>query len=187
MADPAGPAPDLWTCRDTEAAPVQKQQASTALSKPPHQDPTSAATRTCLPVFPASSSSSAHTRATSEAPAPPSRPLLEHLLLKSKPYTEFPILHPRYQLLHVDTKTLFCLQTWDFGQISLGQLTFALQTHLGPQSEYLKWGSLGGSVVWCLPLAEGVILESRDRVPRWAPGTEPASPSACVSGSLYLS
>ena len=40
-------------------------------------------------------------------------------------------------------------------------------------------GSLGGSVVWRLPLAQGAILESRDRVPRRAPGMELASPSAC--------
>ena len=45
-------------------------------------------------------------------------------------------------------------------------------------------GSLGGSAVWRLPLAQGAILESRDRVPRRAPGMEPASPSACVSLSL---
>ena len=40
-----------------------------------------------------------------------------------------------------------------------------------------------------LPLARGLILETRDRVPRWAPCLEPASPSACVSASLsvYLS
>ena len=31
-------------------------------------------------------------------------------------------------------------------------------------------GSLGGAVVWRLPLAQGVILEIRDRVPRRAPG-----------------
>ena len=31
-------------------------------------------------------------------------------------------------------------------------------------------GSLGGAVVWRLPLAQGAILETRDRVPRQAPG-----------------
>ena len=36
------------------------------------------------------------------------------------------------------------------------------------------------------PLAQGVILESWDRVPHWAPRMEPASPSACVSTSLSL-
>ena len=38
-----------------------------------------------------------------------------------------------------------------------------------------------------LPSAQGVILESRDRVPCEAPCMEPASPSACVSASLSLS
>ena len=38
-----------------------------------------------------------------------------------------------------------------------------------------------------LPSAQGVILETRDQVPRWAPCMEPASPSACVSVSLSLS
>ena len=52
--------------------------------------------------------------------------------------------------------------------------------------EIQSQGSLGGSAVWCLPLAQGVILESRDRVPCQAPGMEPASPSACVSASLYV-
>ena len=46
--------------------------------------------------------------------------------------------------------------------------------------------SLGGSVVQRLPLAQGTILESWDRVPPWAPGMEPASPSSCVSASLSL-
>ena len=32
----------------------------------------------------------------------------------------------------------------------------------------------------------GHNMESQDRVPRWAPGMEPASPSVCVSASLYV-
>ena len=47
-----------------------------------------------------------------------------------------------------------------------------------------KQGQLGGSVVEHLPLAQGVIPESRDQVPHWAPCREPAAPSACVSVSL---
>ena len=31
-------------------------------------------------------------------------------------------------------------------------------------------GSLGGAAVWRLPLAQGTILETRDRVPHRAPG-----------------
>ena len=36
------------------------------------------------------------------------------------------------------------------------------------------------------PAAQGVILETRDQVPRQAPCMEPASPSACASASLSL-
>ena len=50
----------------------------------------------------------------------------------------------------------------------------------------ISWESLGGSVVWCLPPAQGVVLESWDRVPRRAPCVEPVSPSVCVSASLSL-
>ena len=39
---------------------------------------------------------------------------------------------------------------------------------------------MGGLVVEHLPLAQGVILESWDRVPHWVPYVDP-SPSACVS------
>ena len=42
-------------------------------------------------------------------------------------------------------------------------------------------GPLGGSAVEHLLSAQGVILESQDRVPRPAPGMEPASPSASLS------
>ena len=38
----------------------------------------------------------------------------------------------------------------------------------------------------CLPSAQGMILESRDQVPRQAPCMEPASPSACVSASVCV-
>ena len=48
-------------------------------------------------------------------------------------------------------------------------------------------GSGGGAVVWRLPLAQGAILETRDRIPRRVPCMEPASPSAYVSASLSLS
>ena len=51
-------------------------------------------------------------------------------------------------------------------------------------------GHLGGSVVERLPLAQGMILETQDRVPHSAPCMEPASPSAWekkLSLSLSLS
>ena len=37
------------------------------------------------------------------------------------------------------------------------------------------------------PSAQGLVLETRDRVPRRAPCMEPVSPSACVSVYLSLS
>ena len=46
-------------------------------------------------------------------------------------------------------------------------------------------GHLSGSVVEHLPLAQGLILESQDRVPHRAPCMEPASPSAYVSTSFF--
>ena len=40
-----------------------------------------------------------------------------------------------------------------------------------PLSLYLELvGSLGGAAVWRLPLAQGTILETQDRIPRRAPG-----------------
>ena len=48
-------------------------------------------------------------------------------------------------------------------------------------------GCLGGSVVECLPSAQGMIPGSWDRVPHRAPQREPASPSACVSAFLCVS
>ena len=62
--------------------------------------------------------------------------------------------------------------------------------HKGIQihQKYLEGvGHLGGSVVERLPLAQGVILETRDQVPYRTPCEEPASPSAYVSASLSLS
>ena len=47
-------------------------------------------------------------------------------------------------------------------------------------------GRLGGSAVGHLPLAQVMILESRNRVLHQAPCMEPASPSACASLSLSL-
>ena len=48
-------------------------------------------------------------------------------------------------------------------------------------------GHLGGSVVEHVPLALVVIQGSWDGVLHQAPCIEPASPSACVSASLYVS
>ena len=46
-------------------------------------------------------------------------------------------------------------------------------------------GSLGGSEVWRLPSAQGMILVSRDRVPHQASCMEPASPLS-VSASVCV-
>ena len=51
---------------------------------------------------------------------------------------------------------------------------------------WLSRGRLGGPVVERLPLAQGVILESRDQVLHWGPCREPAYSSAYVSASLSL-
>ena len=68
-----------------------------------------------------------------------------------------------------------------------------------PQADFLRSvepdqasgpGSLGGAAVWHLPLAQGAIVETRDRVPRRAPGAWslllplPMSPPLSLSLSL---
>ena len=52
------------------------------------------------------------------------------------------------------------------------------------RSEY--WGQPRWLSGLALPATCGVILGTRDQVPRWAPCMEPASPSAWVSASLSL-
>ena len=51
--------------------------------------------------------------------------------------------------------------------------------------------TLGGAAVWRLPLAQGVVLETRDRIPRRAPGAWslllPLPVSLPLSLSLSLS
>ena len=47
-------------------------------------------------------------------------------------------------------------------------------------------GSPGGLVVERLPLAQGLILETQDRVPHRAPCMEPASLPAYVSAFLSV-
>ena len=50
----------------------------------------------------------------------------------------------------------------------------------------LRRGSLGGAAVWRLPLAQGAILETRDRIPRRAPGAWSLFLSLPVSLPLSL-
>ena len=49
----------------------------------------------------------------------------------------------------------------------------------------MKMGAPGWLRRLAPPSAQGLILESEDRVPCQAPCMEPASPSACVSASLW--
>ena len=96
---------------------------------------------------------------------------------------------------HAAFKPLFC--SWGFLQLLTEKFWFLSgreNKHPSLWSVNYCWafkkyrpGSLGGSVVSHLPLAQGAILESQDRGPRRAPGIETASPSACVSTSLSLS
>ena len=54
------------------------------------------------------------------------------------------------------------------------------------QSKGVLQGSLGGAAVWRLPLAQGTILETQDRVPRRAPGAWSLLPPLPVSLLLCL-
>ena len=51
----------------------------------------------------------------------------------------------------------------------------------------MKQGPLGGAVVWRLPLAQGAILETRDWIPRRAPGAWSLLLSLPVSLPISLS
>ena len=70
----------------------------------------------------------------------------------------------------------------------IGKEEVSLLVDLIIHRENPKEGSLGGAAVQRLPLAQGGILETRDRIPHRAPRCmEPASLSAYVSASLSLS
>ena len=45
-----------------------------------------------------------------------------------------------------------------------------VHSNTGLPQETRSLGTLGGTAVWRLPLAQGAILETRDRIPRRAPG-----------------
>ena len=64
-------------------------------------------------------------------------------------------------------------------------LLFLLIRDFTLESSFL--GQPGWPSDLALPSAQGVILETQDRVPCWAPCRELVSPSACVSASLSLS
>ena len=52
--------------------------------------------------------------------------------------------------------------------------------------KYVDKGCLGGSAIEHLLLAQGLIPDSGEGVPHWAPCVEPTSPSACVSASVCV-
>ena len=52
--------------------------------------------------------------------------------------------------------------------------------------EGMSRGSLGGAAVWRLPLAQGAILETRDRIPHRAPGAWSLLMSLPLSLSLSV-
>ena len=58
---------------------------------------------------------------------------------------------------------------------------------LSPYRKIFSVGCMGGSEVQRLPLVQGVISGSWDRVPYWASLEETASPFAYVSVSLSVS
>ena len=76
-------------------------------------------------------------------------------------------------------------------EMSFTALSRSLSSRTSRKGNHIKngpsLGHLGGSVVERLPSAQGVIPESWDRVPHWAPSREPASPSAYVSASISVS
>ena len=50
-----------------------------------------------------------------------------------------------------------------------GPADFFFSPHVHLKITFIE-GSLGGAAVWRLPLAQGAILETRDRIPHQAPG-----------------
>ena len=66
----------------------------------------------------------------------------------------------------------------------LAQLS--IQTRMQIKSIQLRDARVAQQLSIYLPLAQGVIPQSPDRVPHRAPCMEPASPSAYISASLSL-
>ena len=66
--------------------------------------------------------------------------------------------------LHQIRLNLFLVVSFYFGLCNVGGWGGA-----GVDRRFTVWGSLGGAAVWRLPLAQGAILETRDRIPCRAP------------------
>ena len=70
-------------------------------------------------------------------------------------------------VLNICRRSVRLNKTWLFHGMFI-PFSFSLVEFLGTQAFSLL-GSLGGAAVWRLPLAQGAILETRDRVPHRAP------------------
>ena len=107
--------------------------------------------------------------------------------VKSLPLTQGVILESGIES-HIGVPVGSLLLSWpNFLPLSLS-LSLSLSLML---SKIKLLGSLGGAVFWCLPLAQGAILETQDRIPRQAPGAWslllPLPMSLPLSLSLSLS
>ena len=83
---------------------------------------------------------------------------------------------------------LIYLFSWNFTSPGASHSCYALREVLrGPEAvRIIKAGVPGSSVAEHLPSAQVVTPGSQDRVPRWVPCMESASPSACVSACMSL-
>ena len=61
------------------------------------------------------------------------------------------------------------LQGWGGDETSGGKEGKEVKDSKGTKKRIIR-GSLGGTAVWRLPLAQGAILGTRDRIPHRAPG-----------------
>ena len=83
--------------------------------------------------------------------------------------------------------SLLVKQIKKFNVLSVKMKLFIIHRHCAPTFQLRKLsigGRLGGSGFQRLPLAQGVIPKSWDRIPHQAPCREPAFPSACLCLSL---
>ena len=82
-------------------------------------------------------------------------------------------------------KHMFATQSNDLPKLLAYSQLYIVKAYL---NFHLKnAGHLGGSEVECLPSAQVVNPGSWDQIPYQVPCREPASPSACVSVSFFLS
>ena len=75
-----------------------------------------------------------------------------------------PLRHPGIPVCSYLVKNLYILMLFESKCIHI------FQTQPTCPLENGEVGSLSGAVVWRLPLAQGAILETRDRIPCRAPG-----------------